>query len=170
MKQFHFEKKGGDTKNNENLKFQIELKISFFLMQFASPSQSFYQDFELYQRTENPPTTTSLPDVTFISAFPTSHFGAYMQSFTPSNGDASFDMSSSFGSFNEFTGSLDSEGSIVMSNDSLIETPIPRAIETLDTEQVNLYWQRYNEYPQYLKKIKKRNRRKAKKQNKPNVQ
>ena len=138
-------------------------------MQYPSSSQCFYQDFELYRTTEEQQKTNSLPDVTLISALPTSHFGAYIQSFTPNFGDGSFDMSSSL-SYNDFTGSLDSDGSIAFAGDSLLETPLPRAIDTLDTEQVNLFWQRYNEYPQYLKKIKKRNRRKAKKQNKQNVQ
>ena len=131
---------------------------------------NFYQDYELYQRSENSNMQPSidLPDVTLISAFPTSHFGAYMQSFTPNLVDGSLEMSSY--SFSEFGGSLDSDGSYRVSNESPVDTPLPRPIDTLDTEQVNLFWERYNEYPQYLKKLKKRNRRKAKKQARSNPQ
>jgi hypothetical protein len=127
---------------------------------------NFYQDYELYQRGDGTSNQHSidLPDATLISAFPTPHFGAYMQSFA-SCGDCSIDMSSY--SFSEFGGSLDSDGSFRILNESPVDTPLPRPIQTLDTSQVSLFWKRYNEYPQFLKKLKKRNRRKAKKQARP---
>ncbi|EAY23708.1 hypothetical protein TVAG_120460 [Trichomonas vaginalis G3] len=126
----------------------------------------FYTDFELYKESTGVPQSIDLPDATGISALPTSHFGAYMESFTPSFQESSYeslDFHKGSFSFTEVAESLDSDGSFLYIQDSPPEQSTNRNTGSLDTPQISLFWQRYNEYPQYLKKLKKRSRQKAKK-------
>lgn len=126
----------------------------------------FYTDFELYKETDFVPNSLDLPDATAISALPTSHFGAYMQSFTPNFQESSyesFDYQKNSFSFTDVAGSMDSDGLIIFNPDSPPEVCNNKPTDSLDTPQIALFWERYNEYPKYLKKLKKRNRQKAKK-------
>ncbi|EAY04258.1 hypothetical protein TVAG_390280 [Trichomonas vaginalis G3] len=127
--------------------------------------QPFYTDYEIYKGTESYQSSYEPPDVTAISELPTSHFSAYMESFTPNYQDSSFDSikycSASF-SFTEMAGSFDSDGSFLMTENTNDVSNNGNSSQ-IDTPQIKRFWALYGEYPQYLKKIKKRNKRKAKK-------
>ncbi|EAY02820.1 hypothetical protein TVAG_292880 [Trichomonas vaginalis G3] len=136
----------------------------------TEPGLRFYTDYELYKESDIAPSPVEHPDVTLISALPTSTFGAYMESFTPNFQEPSWesiDYSRNCFSFTDVASSFDSDGSFLYIQDSPPDV-ITKPTDGINTPQIELFWQRYNEYPQYLKKIKKRNRRKAKKGNKNN--
>ena len=147
----------------------------------ASPT-NFYHDYEIQSQGEHHSGSFGLPDACIITSFPTSHMGgAYIQSYTPAFGGNSFETDyygttsfsmdqSSFSIDQMGKFSLDSSSSLVQVPDSLGDKTKSTFIEGVETQEVNLFWARYNEYPQYLKRLKKRTKskeRKAKKMMKP---
>jgi len=128
----------------------------------------FYSDYEISHKTDNSLKRSDSIEVQSVSAFPTSHSGAFAASFTSvAFGVSSFDASyfnSSSCSYNDIPSSLSFENFESFVGESKID--YSNVVEHIETEQIKEFWLRYNEYPQYLKKVKKRNKRKAKK-NKP---
>lgn len=131
----------------------------------------FYYDYELTMPMTEMNRLSDLPDVSVITSFPTSHFGgAYIQSYTQGYGSSSFEkesfgtqsfsLESSF-SIDQKTGkfSFDS-GYASIGNDGADRDSLQDSVET---QEVKLFWSRYNDYPQYLKRIKKRNKSKERK-------
>ena len=140
----------------------------------SSPAQ-FYYDYEIKPQVETQNVSYDLPDATIITSFPTSHAGgAYIQSYTPAFGGNSFDsdyFATTSYSLDQSSLSIDQNGklsfdsfpSLSQSLDPFSDKNKSSFMETIETDEVNLFWQRYNEYPQYLKRLKKRTKNKERK-------
>lgn len=125
-----------------------------------------YDDYEIYKGRDV--ISCGHNEMTSILELPVSHFGFYIESFPPNGPDSSFEsFNSGYGSFSltDFPNSFESDSSLLMKETDLDKTDLI-GLTHVESSQINLFWERYNQYPQYLKKIKKRNRQKAKKSGK----